>query len=335
MKPRLAIIPGDPSGIGPELVARISANEEILNQADVLLVGDRHVFMKGAKQATVEIKLEECNLEFDDWQGKSGLPWYPTESIQPYEVDIGKSTKASGRSVIATLDVSLGLLQDSIIDGLVFAPFNKEAMHMAGLGHADELHYMAEKLKVNGFVTELNTLDGLWVSRVTSHMALRDVACSVTEEGICKAVLLLNKTLKASGIDSPRIAVAALNPHAGEGGSFGDEEIEIIHPALAKLRSSGIDVCGPMPSDTIFLKARAGEVDGVVAMYHDQGQIALKLMGFDRGVTVHGGLPFPITTPAHGTAFDIAGQGNADDGAMTAAFEVACDLITAGRSSAE
>ena len=139
---------------------------------------------------------------------------------------------------------------------------------------------------------------------------------------------MLHRTLKRAGIKRPKIAVAGLNPHAGDGGNFGDEEIDIVAPAINKLKDMQLSIRGPLPSDTIFLKARAREVDGVVTMYHDQGQIALKLMGFDRGVTVHGGLPFPITTPAHGSAFDIAGMGKADCGATTAAFGVACDLIS-------
>lgn len=327
MKPRIALIPGDPSGIGPELIAKLTVEAGIRDRADVLLVGDSHVLMLGAEQASIALRLDECDPRVDDWGRATGFAWCCMESIRADDVQIGKATKASGRSVLATLDVGLELLQDDIVDGLVFAPFNKEAMHMAGLGHADELRYMAEKLKVQDYVTELNTLDGLWTSRVTSHIALRDVSGALTEKAICEAVLLLDKVLKKVGVDRPQIAVAALNPHAGDGGNFGDEEIHLITPAVNKLKAMQLCVDGPLPSDTIFLKARAGEVDGVVAMYHDQGQIALKLMGFDRGVTVHGGLPYPITTPAHGSAFDIAGQGKADSRATTAAFGVACDLV--------
>ena len=330
MKPRIALIPGDPSGIGPELIAKLTVEAGIRDRADVLLVGDSHVLMLGAEQASITLRLDECDPRVDDWGRATGFAWCCMESIRADDVQIGKATKASGRSVLATLDVGLELLHDDIVDGLVFAPFNKEAMHMAGLGHADELRYMAEKLKVQNYVTELNTLDGLWTSRVTSHIALRDVSDALTEKGICEAVLLLGKVLKKVGVDRPQIAVAALNPHAGDGGNFGDEEIHLITPAVNKLKAMQLRVDGPVPSDTIFLKARAGEVDGVVAMYHDQGQIALKLMGFDRGVTVHGGLPYPITTPAHGSAFDIAGQGKADSRATTSAFGVACDLVCSG-----
>lgn len=328
MKSRIAVIPGDPSGIGPELIAKLTVAKGIRDRADILLIGDRHVLMLGADQAGITLKLDECNPRVDDWTRATDIAWYSAKSIRADDVEIGQATRASGQSVLTTLDIGLELLQGDIVNGLIFGPFNKEAMHMAGLGHADELHYMADKLNVEGYITELNTLDGIWTSRVTSHIPLRDVSESVTEEGICEAVLLLHRTLKRAGINRPQIAVAGLNPHAGDGGNFGDEEIDIIAPAITKLKDMQLSVLGPFPSDTIFLKARAGEVNGVVTMYHDQGQIALKLMGFDRGVTVHGGLPFPITTPAHGSAFDIAGLGKADCGATTAAFEVACDLIS-------
>jgi len=169
---------------------------------------------------------------------------------------------------------------------------------------------------------------------VTSHIALKEVADSIEGERICEAVALIDRTLKRSGLARPRISVAALNPHAGDGGKFGREEIDIIRPAVERMARRQIAVDGPWPSDTVFLKAKAGEIDAVVTMYHDQGQIALKLMGFDRGVTVQGGMPFPVTTPAHGTAFDIAGQGRADPGAMRAAFALACDMVTNWASAA-
>jgi len=166
----------------------------------------------------------------------------------------------------------------------------------------------------------------LWTSRVTSHVPLRDVADLLTQEKIREVARLLHRTIASSGIAAPRIAVAGLNPHAGEGGLLGTEEIDIIAPVVAQLRSEGFDVIGPLPADTLFVAARRGDFHAVVTMYHDQGQIAMKLMGFERGVTVAGGLPAIITTPAHGTAFDIAGKGTADPGAMREAIRIACEM---------
>jgi 4-hydroxythreonine-4-phosphate dehydrogenase len=155
---------------------------------------------------------------------------------------------------------------------------------------------------------------------------LREVAALLTVEKICDAARLLHRTIAKSGIAAPRIAVAGLNPHAGEGGLLGTEEIDTIAPAVEQLRAEGLDATGPLPADTLFVAARRGDFHGAVTMYHDQGQIAMKLMGFERGVTVAGGLPAIITTPAHGTAFDIAGKGVADPGAMRQAFLIACEM---------
>lgn len=327
MKPRLAIIPGDPSGIGPELVAKVLANPETDGLADVLVVGDAGVLEMGRLQAGVEFSLRACDPYSSDWARTDPFAWLPTETIDENEITVAHAAEPSGQSVLATLKLVLDLARDGIVDGFVFAPFNKEAMHMAEIGCDDELQFMASYLGVENHVSEVNTLDGMWTSRVTSHIALRDVANSITREKITSAARLIDGLLKSSGIRRPRISVAALNPHAGDGGNFGTEEIDIIRPAVEALAQTQMAIDGPWPSDTVFLKAKAGEIDAVVTMYHDQGQIALKLMGFDRGVTVQGGLPFPVTTPAHGTAFDIAGTGTADPRAMQNALRLASDML--------
>ncbi len=327
MKPRLAIIPGDPSGIGPELTAKVLAAPETAELADLLIVGDSCVLESGFRQAGVETPLRRCDPRTCDWASAEPVAWLPTETIEEEDIAVARATEESGRSVLATLKLVLDLAVEGVVDGFVFAPFNKEAMHMAGLGFDDELQFMASYLGVESHVSEVNTLDGMWTSRVTSHISLRDVADSITVERISSATHLIDGLLKSSGIKRPRISVAALNPHAGDGGNFGTEEIDIICPAVELLAQSQLCVDGPWPSDTVFLKAKGGEVDAVVTMYHDQGQIALKLLGFDRGVTVQGGLPFPVTTPAHGTAFDIAGSGTAEPSAMQTALRLASEMV--------
>ncbi|MBE1291022.1 MAG: 4-hydroxythreonine-4-phosphate dehydrogenase PdxA [Rhodobacteraceae bacterium] len=328
MKPKIGIIPGDPSGIGPELIARLLTSEGVAEAADILLIGDRHVFEAGQTVADCRFDMVPVTdlTQWADTDGSYAL--YEMDTIQPEAVKTAEVTEAGGASVLSTLDQALAFAQDGTIDAIVFAPFNKASMHLAGLGHDDELHYMAEKLGVTGYISELNTLDGMWTSRVTSHIALRDVADTISEERVSQAVHLIHNVLRRSGVARPRISVAAINPHAGDGGNFGTEEIDILEPAVRKLAEGQMSVDGPWPSDTVFLKAVAKEIDAVVTMYHDQGQIALKLLGFDRGVTVQGGLPIPVSTPAHGTAFDIAGQGRADVGATRAAFDIACDMVT-------
>ena len=324
MKPRIGIIPGDPSGIGPELVAKLLDEPPA---AHLLLIGDRHVFERGQDQAGASHPLHEIDARARDFAEAPRVALHAMDTIPADEVVLARSTEASGRSTLATLDEAMGLAREGVIDGFVFAPLNKASMHMAGIGHADELHYMAERLGATGYVSELNTLDGMWTSRVTSHVPLREVADIIDEGRIAEATHLIDRVLRRAGYARPRIAVAALNPHAGDGGNFGTEEIEVIEPAVRRLAEGQMAVEGPYPSDTVFLKATRGEIDAVVTMYHDQGQIALKLLGFDRGVTVQGGLPVPVTTPAHGTAFDIAGRGEADVGAMRRALEIACDMV--------
>lgn len=327
-RPRIGIIPGDPSGIGPELVAKLLAEDEVTEAAQILLIGDAHVFEAGAQLADKPLTLSEVDARQDDWMSTSGLALHAMSTIDPADIRTAEVTRAGGISVLRTLDTALELTQEGYLDGIMFAPFNKASMHLAGLGHDDELHYMAEKLGVTSYISELNTLDGIWTSRVTSHIPLREVADVISEERVHEAVYLIDRVLRRSGLSRPRISVAALNPHAGDNGNFGREEIDILQPAVEKLVRRQMAVDGPWPSDTVFLKAAAKEIDAVVTMYHDQGQIALKLMGFDRGVTVQGGLPIPVTTPAHGTAFDIAGKGIAETGAIRAAFTILCDMVT-------
>jgi 4-hydroxythreonine-4-phosphate dehydrogenase len=231
--------------------------------------------------------------------------------------------------VLKVLDLCMDGAKRGEVDAICFAPLNKQAMKRGGLNHEDELHHFAECLGVTGYFCEFNTLGDLWTARVSSHIPLKDAAAMLSTERIVAATRLIYASLKASGQNDPKVAVAAFNPHGGDGGVCGREEIDIIEPAVRELRASGCPVDGPFPADTIFLKARDGHYQAIVTMYHDQGQIAIKLMGFSQGVTVQGGLPVPITTPAHGTAYDIAGKGVADVNATANAFRIACRMGTA------
>jgi 4-hydroxy-L-threonine phosphate dehydrogenase PdxA len=215
------------------------------------------------------------------------------------------------------------------IDGIVFAPLNKTALHAGGWRFNDEHQMFAHLTGHTGFFGEMNVLDSVWMSRVTSHVALRTALEQITAERIDQALTLADETMRSAGFEKPRIAVAALNPHAGENGLFGREELDLIAPAVTRGAERGIACRGPFPADTVFLKAFAGEYDGVLTMYHDQGQIATKLRGFNRGVTVTGGLSTVFTTPAHGTAFDIVGKGCANTGALEQAVRLAARLTAA------
>ena len=317
-KPRIAIVPGDPSGIGPELVARLLNEEGILETADIVLVGDSHLWQQGADQAGLPFALNTIGEA--DIANQSGLSHLEMETIAPDDVKIAEVTVAGGTTSLRCLDKALDLAQEGAVDGVLFAPFNKAAMTSAGLNAEDEHKYMARYLGFEGYHSEINVLDELMTTRVTSHIGIKDVAANIDQDGVSKAVSLASDTLRRAGNMRPKIAVAALNPHAGDNGKFGREEIDILEPAIKTFQDKQMNVTGPWPSDTVFLKAQRGEVDAVVTMYHDQGQIAIKLMGFERGVTVAGGLPIPVATPAHGTAFDIAGQNKANVGATQQAF---------------
>jgi 4-hydroxythreonine-4-phosphate dehydrogenase len=198
---------------------------------------------------------------------------------------------------------------------------------LAGNRFEDELRYAADHLGWEGPVGEFNVLGRLWNARVTSHVPMSQVASLLTRERILEAIALTDASMRRAGFERPRIAVAALNPHAGDGGAFGREEIEVIAPAIEAARAQGIETSGPFPADTVYLRARDGAFDSVLTMYHDQGQIAIKLLGFSRGVTLLGGLPMPVTTPAQGTAYDIAGKGVASPEALRHAFALAQALI--------
>lgn len=324
-KPRLAVIPGDPNGIGPELLAKLLSEARTREAADILVIGERGVIMQGCDTAGREIRLRPVTEDAIDWQGE-GYPYLETSFITAEEITPARVSEAGGRSALRTLDKALALARAGVVQGVLFAPFNKAALIAAGMGHEDELHYMAAQLGVTDYFCELNVLDGLWTSRVTSHIALKDVVPNISKRKIVQAVGLIDGTLKAAGVAEPRIAVCALNPHGGDSGNFGREEIDIVAPAVEEAKGINAKVNGPWPADTVFLKASAGEVDAVVTLYHDQGQIAMKLMGFDRGVTVQGGLPIPVATPAHGTAFDITGKGVAKVDATRAAFDLLCRL---------
>jgi 4-hydroxythreonine-4-phosphate dehydrogenase len=223
----------------------------------------------------------------------------------------------------------IGLARGGRIDGIVFAPLNKAALHAGGWRFNDEHQLFAHLAGHTGFFGEMNVLDGVWMSRVTSHVALRSALEQISAERIDQALTLADATMRSAGFDKPRIAVAALNPHAGENGLFGREELDMIAPAVARAAERGIACRGPFPADTVFLKAFAGDYDGVLTMYHDQGQIATKLKGFNRGVTVTAGLSTVFTTPAHGTAFDIVGKGWANTGALEQAVRLAARLAAA------
>ena len=327
-KPVVALTLGDPAGIGAELIARLLARPQTTADANVVLVGDDWLWREGQKIAGTALPLEPVP-SLAAVRGRadtSRAAFLAVDTVQPAQVHRGQSEAAGGASVLAVLNRCLDAAKAGEIDAITFAPLNKYAMKLGGLKHEDELHHFAEYLGVSSYFCEFNTLGRLWTARISSHVPMKDVARYIDKQRIVDAATLIYRSLQASGSAAPRVAVAGFNPHNGDGGTCGREEIDVIAPAVAELNARGMAVVGPFPADTIFLRAREGEFDAVVTMYHDQGQIAIKLLGFSQGVTVQGGLPLPITTPAHGTAYDIAGQGKANVDATANAFTIAARM---------
>ena len=329
-KPRLAVLPGDPAGVGPEMCAKLLARAANVDAADIVLIGDPLVVASGERVAGVKLdRLPVASL--DALRFETGrITHLPTPSVLDAEPALGECSVPAGASVLASLELAIEAVRRGLVQGIVFAPLNKHSLRLAGMQQEDELRFMQERLAVSGFTCEFNITGTLWTSRVTSHVPLREVAELITQEAIASSVHLVHAALRRSGVDQPRIAVSGLNPHAGDGGSIGTEEIEVIAPAVKQLAASGLTVTGPWSPDTVFIAARRGDFDAVVSMYHDQGQIAMKLMGFDKGVTLHGGLPVPVTTSASGSAFDIAGKGIAKIEGLQQAFDLCRRMAQAG-----
>ena len=327
--PTIGLMLGDVTGIGPEIAAKVLAAGVMKDLAQVIVIGDARVLELGVRDARVDLPYTRYRSIDEVCFPRSDVPLVDLANIDPAQFRRGAVSPESGRLTGETLKTMIDLALASQLDGICFAPLNKGALHQGGWKFHDEHQMFAKLTGHNGFFGEMNVIKEFSTFRVTSHVALREAIGMITPERITAAVRLADDSLRAAGHASPRIGVAALNPHSGENGLFGDEEIRIIRPTVEKLHAGGIDCTGPISSDAIFIKALRGEYDGVVMMYHDQGQIATKLLGFNKGVTVTAGMKTVFTTPAHGTAFDIVGQGKADPGAMEHALKIAAKLALA------
>ncbi len=331
-RPVIALAMGDPSGISPELTAKLMVDPEVRAAAELIVVGDRRVLAEGERIAKVTV---DCK----PWQAganrleRDGVPMFvDLGHLDPNSVTRGRSSKEGGAFAMANFRTVLRLGAAGVADAVTFTPFNKHAMKLSDPSYVDEIDVISAESGSPGPGREFNILDGLWNARVTSHVPISGVARLITKDAVLNGLRLTNRCMREAGFERPRIAVAGLNPHAGDGGNFGREDIDEIEPAVVAAKAEGILCEGPFASDTVFLRARRGEFDAVQTMYHDQGQIAMKLIGFDQGITLIGGYGFPVCTPAHGTAYDIAGQGIANLGASRNAMLIAARMAAASRS---
>lgn len=329
-KPVIGVLLGDSAGVGPELVAKVLKNGEYEQYCYPVIIGDVRIFERGCMIAEAEIP--HCVIKDvgeADWT--RGIPVLDQEDQNPDLIPLGKSSEYCGKAIINAITTAVNLCKEKKIEGFFFAPFNKTAMKLSGCPFESEDYLMAHLFELTGPFGEISVLDNVIAARITSHVPIKDVSENLTEERIMKAIKHCAKTLKQMGIQDPAIGVAALNPHGGEEGTCGREEIEVIEPTIKKAQEQGIKAMGPYPGDTLFRRAFNGDFDGVVTMYHDQGQIALKTAGFERGVTISGGMPVPIVTCSHGSAYDIAGKNIVDPTSLENAMKMTCRMAMAMR----
>ena len=328
-RPLLAITMGDPAGIGPEIVLKTLRNAQVYERARPLVVGDRVTLERAAgwvhaTDLAYDVVTDPAAGEYrPDTVTMLDLQNAPTDAY-----DIGAVSADAGRAAVECVFRACDLAMEGQVDAVVTAPLNKAAMHAAGFTYAGHTELLAERTNATR-VSMLLVGPSLRIVHVSTHVALREAIARVTRQRVEEVIEIAHESCLALGIDHPRIAVAGLNPHASEGGLFGDEEAREVEPAIAAARARGRDVSDPQPPDTVFLRAMKGEWDIVVAMYHDQGHIPMKLLAFDSGVNVSIGLPILRTSVDHGTAFDIAGTGKASESSMLAAIDVAVQLAAA------
>ena len=327
-KPVLGMILGDAAGVGSEIIAKLCAENFFAEYCRPVLVGDKRVLDRAfnviGKAADIQV-IEDV----DDADWTKGIPMLDRKNVDPAEVPFGEGKVVSGAAVLDAIDLCVDLYRKGKIQGFCFGPFNKAMLKEAGCHFESEHHYIANLLNHTAPFGEINAVGKVWTTRTTSHIPIKAVSDHLTLESIGRAITLMYTTLRNAGFEDPKIAVAALNPHAGENGTCGREEIDVITPAIEAAKAKGWSVTGPYPSDTLFIKAFRGDVDGVVTMFHDQGQIALKLMGFDEGITIGGGFEIPIVTCGHGTAYDIAGKGIVKTSSFENAVKMAAQMANA------
>lgn len=320
----VGLLMGDPSGVGPELVARVLA-ENKMKVGRVIVFGDPRVLRLGEERAGVQlnVQIREDIAEFNHDDPAVPCLKVPITDFDIDDFSVRAPNVPAGRYTMEVLRFALDAALARKIDAVAYGPMSKIAMNRAGWHFRDGIDVCTSHLGYKGVASELNVMDDLWVARVTSHVPLKVVPDLATKERIHAVISLLNRAMIASGITKPKIAVSGLNPHCGEDGLCGTEEIESVIPAIEQAKCDGIDVFGPISGDVIYTEARKNSYTGIVSMYHDQCQVANKLMLYETGIAVHGGSPVPTVTVGHGTAFDIVGTGKANPRGLIRAIETA------------
>ncbi|HEX8260450.1 MAG TPA: 4-hydroxythreonine-4-phosphate dehydrogenase PdxA [Rubrobacteraceae bacterium] len=320
----VAVTMGDPAGIGPEIIAKTFTERGFQDENRAFVIGDAGIMRRAAEMMGLPLGVNEIEkLEEALFEG-GGVDVLQVGEL-PGDLPFGELDARAGAAAFGYVRRATGLALEGSVGAVATAPLNKEAMHMGGYEYPGHTEILAELTETKDYAMMLVT-EELRVIHVSTHVSLKEAIERVRPDRERAVIRLARDALSKLDVEEPKIAVAGLNPHAGENGLFGDEDDERITPAVAEAREEGIDVTGPLPPDTVFARARRGDFDMVVVQYHDQGHIPIKLMGFEGGVNVTVGLPFFRTSVDHGTAFDIAGTGKADHSSMRAAIELARDL---------
>ncbi|MEW6087313.1 MAG: 4-hydroxythreonine-4-phosphate dehydrogenase PdxA [bacterium] len=331
-KPVIGITMGDPAGIGPEVIVKTLLKSNIGKLCIPLIIGGKRFIEKeilnlcrGTKFCAPTINVVNRIEGTKDEAGVINI--FDLHNADPRKIPIGRVSASAGKAAVEYIDKAVELVKSGGIQAIVTAPINKEAVHLAGLKFPGHTEYLAHLINTKHFAMMLAG-GNLRVVLVTTHLAIKYVAKSLNIENVYWTIFVTYKSLQNRfGIKRPKVAVCSLNPHGGEGGLFGDEEKRIIIPAIKKIEKQDIKVDGPLPSDTLFVKANKGLYDAVVCMYHDQALIPLKMASFGKAVNITLGLPFVRTSVDHGTAFDIAGKGVADTGSMEEAIKLATEIV--------
>lgn len=320
---------GDPAGVGPEIIVKALAHAEIYQSCRPLVVGDQRMLTRAAEWTGAAVTFDLLDDPAAGAYRPGTITLLDLQNADPALIPPGKLSADAGRAAVDYVFRACDLATAGAVQAVVTAPLNKEAMHLAGFQYAGHTELLTERTGAER-VSMLLTGPKLRVVHVSTHVALEEAIRRVTQGRVAEVIDLAYRSCLALGVAQPRIAVAGLNPHAGESGLFGDQETREIQPAIEAARARGLDVSDPQPPDTVFLRAVRGHYDIVVAMYHDQGHIPMKLLAFDSGVNVSMGLPIIRTSVDHGTAFDIAGTGQASEESMLAAIDVALQMVRAG-----
>jgi 4-hydroxythreonine-4-phosphate dehydrogenase len=331
--PLIAVTMGDPAGIGPEIVAKTFAAERFRDENKAIVVGDPEILGRAAKLLGLQLRVNEISEPEEAASEPDTVDVISVGEI-PEDLPFGELDARAGDAAFRYLERAIHLASAGRVGAIATAPLNKEAMHLAGHKYPGHTEILAELTGTEDYAMMLVT-DELKVIHVSTHVSLREAIERVKPDRELAVIRLAHGSLRKLGVDTPKVAVAGLNPHAGENGLFGTEDAQCIAPAVEAAKEEGIEATGPWPPDTVLMRARRGEFDVVVVQYHDQGHIPVKLMGFDTGVNVTVGLPFFRTSVDHGTAFDIAGTGKADHASMQAALDLARRLSAAEERAEE